>query len=1121
MNHRKRRASEASALALLTTAALTAALLGAPQSGAAPVGNDSATAAAGATGRARTVTLVTGDRVTLDGTGQVTGVRPGKGREGTTFRIARHADRTYVVPGDAERLLANGTADRRLFDVTQLVKWGYDDAARPDLPLIVTYAKGRTPAPSALSAAGARVSRDLPSVNGDALKARKSEGAELWETLTGSGGTARARSAAADRVEKIWLDGKVEVALDRSTAQIGAPEAWAAGYDGAGVKVAVLDTGVDGTHPDLQGRIDAAKNFSEAADTVDRVGHGTHVASTVAGSGAHSGGKYKGVAPGARLISGKVLDDSGDGEESGVIAGAQWAVAQGAKVVNLSLGGPDSPGDDPVEQAVNELSASSGALFVIAAGNEGPAAGTVGSPGSAAAALTVGAVDRSDAMAEFSSRGPTADGSLKPDLTAPGVDIVAAKAAEGTEGDPAADGYVSMSGTSMATPHVAGAAAILAQRHPDWTGERIKAALTASAKPTAGVSAFAQGTGRTDIVRALEQRLTTTPATVGFPTQQWPHTDDTPATRTITYRNDGDLPLTLDLTTEAYGADGKPAASGMFEVSPKQLTVPAGGTGTAQVTADTSAGTADGSFGGALTATDGAGTTVRTGIGAQREVESYDLTVKHLDLKGKPAGRSQTGVQGLDDKIWQDYSDDTDGEFTVRLPKGLYSLEGRIDTSANPDSDTGDLALLLNPKFSLTRDTTLVMDARKAEPIRITVPDSGAKHTDATLNFGIDIDGYRSISTYEMGSFGRLRVGQFGARLPASEAFAQYNGTWTHGSTHYRPVWNRTGDLSGFTANPKRGQFAKVTLAAGAPATGKTASLVAAPLTPGGSWFDFQLDKRSLPGAFTDYVLPGVRWRYSVSQDGGKDADGEPVWDAGQWVAKPRSYSAGKEYTERFNTGVFGPHLTGPLTDGEDRPGAVRMGDTFLAYLPLFSDGAGHIGDSRYSRARSTLYAGGTRIFAVDTPLSGVSYELPAAKRTFRLTTDVSRPTSLSSVSTRVAVEWTFTSAHVTGVGQRLPLSVVRFTPRLSAASTAKAGTRFSVPFTVEGAATARTAGKPAFSVSYDDGRTWHPAKAVDGKRLDLRHPAKAGTVSLRVTLRDTAGNTLKQTIHRAYRTVK
>ncbi|WP_269785583.1 S8 family serine peptidase [Streptomyces buecherae] len=808
------------------------------------------------------------------------------------------------------------------------------------------------------------------------------------------------------------------------------------------------------------------------------------------------------------------------GEESGIIAGAQWAIAQGAKVTNLSLGGPDTAGDDLLGQAVNDLSATSGALFVIAAGNEGPAAGTVGSPGSAAAALTVGAVDRADTMADFSSRGPTADGSLKPDLTAPGVDIVAAKATEGTEGAPAADGYVSMSGTSMATPHVAGAAAILAQRHPDWTGERLKAALTASAKPTPGVSAFAQGTGRTDIAHALAQQLTTRPATLGFPTQQWPHTDDRPVTKTVTYRNDGDRPLVLDLTTEVYGEDGKPAAEGMLEVSPKRLTVPAGCTATAQVTADSGAGTADGVFGGSVTATDGAGVTARTGVGLQREVESYVLTVRHLDLRGKPAGRSQTGVRGLDNEIRNDYSDDTDGEFTVRLPRGRYSLEGRIDTGATPD--TGDLARLLNPKFSLTRDTTLVMDARQADPVRITVPDARARHTDATFNYGYDIDRNQSVTTYEMGSFGKLRVGQFGARLPAREAFAQYNGVWTHGSTSYRPAMNRTGNLAGFTANLRRSQFAKVTIPVGEPAKHKKGSLVAAPLTPGGEfWADLNPTEFFLPATLTDYVLPRVRWRYSVGQTSGTDAGGDTVHDAGQWTANPRAYSAGKQYTERFNTGVFGPRLTGPLTGSEDRTGAVRVGDTFMAFLPLFSDGAGRVGDSRYGRARSTLYAGGTKIFAANTDLTSISSELPAAKRTYRLTTDVSRPTALSSVSTRVAAEWTFTSAHVTGAGQRLPLSVVRFTPRLSTQSTATAGTRFSVPFTVEGAATARTARKLAFSVSYDDGRTWQPAKEVDGKRLDLRHPAKAGTVSLRVALTDAADNTLRQTIHRAYRIVK
>ncbi|WP_406261009.1 S8 family serine peptidase [Actinacidiphila glaucinigra] len=1124
MNHKRR--WPAGAFGPITAVALATALLGgaavnvqaAPAEGASrPVLRPGSVfgAGSGSGGPARTVTLVTGDTVTVDRAGKVTGVSAAEGREGMTFRISRAAGgHAFTVPRDAERLLADGTVDRRLFDVTRLVDLGYDDASRPDLPLIVTYPEGGSVAARSLWASGARVARDLPSVNGEALRARKSETATLWGTLTGTG--AGARSAAGGisaKAERIWLDGKVEASLDRSTAQIGAPAAWAAGYDGTGVTVAVLDTGVDATHPDLKDRVDAQKNFSETPDTVDRVGHGTHVASTVAGSGARSGGKYKGVAPGARIISGKVLDDSGAGRESDIIAGMQWAVDQGAKVVNLSLGGEDTPGTDPVERAVNRLSADSGTLFVVAAGNRGPAAGAIGTPGSAAAALTVGAVDRADSIAEFSSRGPAADGSLKPDLTAPGVDIVAARAAEGVEGDPAADGYVSMSGTSMATPHVAGAAAILAQQHPDWTGERIKAALTGSAAAAPGLSAFAQGTGRTDLKRAIGQELTSSPS-LGFGTARWPHADDDPVTKEITYRNDGHRPVTLDLATEAFGEDGKPAAEGMFTVSPQRLTVPAGGTATAAVTADTRAGTADGTFGGSVTATD-ADTTVRTAFGVNREVESYDLTVRHLDLRGKPTGDSQTGVYGLDGDLWKDYSDPEDGEFTVRLPKGRYALEGRVAIGAGPGD--GELALLLHPKFALTRDTTLVMDARKADPVRITVPDRAAKHTGATFNFGLDIDGSSYTSTYLVGDFAGLRVGQLGARLPAGEAFAQYNGTWNHGAVRYRPVWNRTGDLSGFTAKPRRQDFAELKLTVGAPAAGKTGTLTAAPLLPNGSFFDFDADGFALPHTGTEYVLPGVKWYYGVNQYGAPDTDGEPRWEGGQTVTAPRSYTAGRAYTQRFNVGVFGPHL---YSAGDEASGAIRLGDEFAAYVPLFSDGAGHVGVSGHTRAKSALYADGTTVFNSDAPLNGETHTLPAGRHTYRLTTDVSRAASLSAVSTRVTAEWTFRSGHAAGDTVKwLPLSAVRFTPELGAASTARAGRAFTVPFTIEGAATARTARKLAVAVSYDGGRTWKPAKVVDRRRLELRHPARPGTVSLRVVLTDADGNTLKQTIHRAYRT--
>ncbi|MFB9511642.1 S8 family serine peptidase, partial [Streptomyces aurantiacus] len=107
----------------------------------------------------------------------------------------------------------------------------------------------------------------------------------------------------------------------KSVKQIGADKAWAAGYDGKGVKIAVLDTGVDTTHPDLKEQVVGEKNFSAAPDASDKDGHGTHVASTAAGTGA----KYKGVAPGAKLLNGKVLDDNGFGDDSGILAGMEWA----------------------------------------------------------------------------------------------------------------------------------------------------------------------------------------------------------------------------------------------------------------------------------------------------------------------------------------------------------------------------------------------------------------------------------------------------------------------------------------------------------------------------------------------------------------------------------------------------------------------------------------------------------------------------------------------------------------------------------------------------------------------------------------------------------------------------
>ncbi len=435
-----------------------------PQSAATPVTGQGATST-------QIVTLITGDTVSLtagpDGRSAVE-VRRGKGREAATFLSSEKDGEVSVLPADAIPLIRAGRLDPALFNVTQLVKQGYTDAKTGVTPVIATYSKGSA------TPEGARRTLALPGIDGAALSTRKSPA--FWADIApvlGTEPTAKAAKRLGEGIDKLWLDAQVKASLDASVAQIGAPEVWEAGYDGKGVKVAVLDTGVDAGHPDLAGRIAESTSFVPDEAVQDGHGHGTHVASTIAGSGAASQGSRKGVAPGAELLVGKVLNNAGRGQSSWIIAGMEWAARSGAKIVSMSLGGTATGPSDVLSETVDELSASTGALFVVASGNSGPREQTVGTPGIADSALTVGAVDKSDKLAPFSSRGPRlGDFAVKPEITAPGVGITAARAAGTAMGTPVDDNYTAANGTSMATPHVAGAAALVAQAHPDWTGRR-------------------------------------------------------------------------------------------------------------------------------------------------------------------------------------------------------------------------------------------------------------------------------------------------------------------------------------------------------------------------------------------------------------------------------------------------------------------------------------------------------------------------------------------------------------------------------------------------------------------------------------------------------------------------
>ena len=283
----------------------------------------------------------------------------------------------------------------------------------------------------------------------------------------------------------IELDGILE-ALNGDVAVVHAVDVAQenTGYDGSGVTVAIIDTGIDGNHsglddqdddpstydPKIIGFYDAVNNPSLTNGTevfpYDDQGHGTHCAGTTAGTGAPTF-EHPGMAPQANLVGVKVLDAGGSGSFATVMAGMQWTVDHryeyNIRAASMSLGGPGaiewtSSEEDSVNRYANEMVRAGVAMF-IAAGNNGVSA-QIGTPGSAEDVITVGALDKDTSIAVYSSQGPTEEGRIKPNIAFVGSDVMSAEANSG-------DGYVGFSGTSMATPGAAGVAALMYQANPD------------------------------------------------------------------------------------------------------------------------------------------------------------------------------------------------------------------------------------------------------------------------------------------------------------------------------------------------------------------------------------------------------------------------------------------------------------------------------------------------------------------------------------------------------------------------------------------------------------------------------------------------------------------------------
>ncbi|MGK5555169.1 S8 family peptidase [Actinomadura kijaniata] len=1112
MRHRRRGAAASLLGAALVAGAVVVVPAG-PEAVAAPNAASPLPA-----GRSWKVTLLTGDVVTVRTVRgrrlPLVGADRGRGRGNRVFHTTIRPDgHVVVIPGDVAGLVGK-VLDPGLFDVTSLIEQGYDDARSGELPLIVQRDGGVR----ARTALGGSLTegRELRSIGAVAARQPKGRAFRVGAALS-------ARRAGG--VRHVWLDRRVRATalpkaaaprLDRNLTQIGAPAAWKAGTTGRGVKVAVLDTGVDATHPDLRNRVAEARNFSESGDTVDRNGHGTHVAATVAGDGAASGGARRGVAPEAGLLVGKVLDDQGYGTDSSVIAGMEWAAPR-ARIVSMSLGGGATDGTDPLSKALDGLAARHGTLFVVAAGNDGAVSG-VAAPGTADSALTVGAVDSADRLAGFSSRGPRAGRfAAKPEIVAPGVDIVAARAKGTAMGDPVDGRYTAASGTSMATPHVAGAAALLAQKHPDWRFERLKAALVGSVDPVRG-DTFDRGSGRLDAGNAVTSPLVALQAVPHLGTSAYPAYPALTAKLSWASRAGA---VRARLSVRVLDRHGR-TVTGAAKLSATELTVPE--RGTAGVTLTVTPGRLRPGLHTAEVVADGGGTTARTPVTFHVEPPSHTLTVVATPPPGTPAGELSTfaNVVNLDDYALfaESIEPATDGTTRIRVPRGRYSVLGTLD---DWKGDVRGHAVAGTPEVVVDRDRTVVLDGASAE--RATVGVQGVETRTAMLNLSAERATGQAVT--EVGAYtddpvkeplyarvtGRASTGDLRTTLSSRQV--------ADGAV-YDAVHPFTGAPRHVITPAERARMARVhqRFAAFDGDLSKGLTEKRYGLTPSGSLMGgFEAGSQVPAGSTrTDYLTPG-RWldeAFPTAVNNGDWVDQLPITERGPGTSL--TYTWGRQPLRPGPVSGRGLAISEcappPVTRA---PGNLRV---VLVDLQARPDGfdCGYFGtdpqapDHPFKR-RLALYEGDRKIG--ERAARGADFTLPKRAGTYRLTYD-NDVAGFVPVSVRTSTAWTFRSSPSR---RRVPLLQVDYDLGLDLDGRPSGRPATFDVSRVEGEPT-RVTGLKVWA-SLDDGATWKAVPATGkGNRFTAQLPVvSAGqALSIRVSATDDGGSGIDQTIIRAHR---
>lgn len=1100
---------------------------------------------AGPGGGTDEVTLITGDVVQWTVANGHRSALVKENPDGGAFQTIESGDDYYVIPSEVSSLL-DTRLDRELFNVAGLVAQGYTDKATNGTPVILE-GDSTSSTPVKDWAPGLAVKRSLPDLKAVAGTIKHDKAKAFGHVLSqaavaeskrhkASKGSKRSAVPGAGTfsvpelagVEKVWLDARVTADLEESVPQTGAPTAWNAGYDGTGMTIAVLDTGIDQNHPDVASKIAESRNFTKDPSVQDGHGHGTHVASIAAGTGAASAGLRKGMAPGANLAIGKVLDASGDGYTSDIMAGMEWAASlPDVDVINMSLGGEVTDGTDPLSQAVNTLTAEHGVLFVTSAGNDGPRAGTVSTPGTADAALTVGAVDKSHRLASFSSRGPRmGDGAITPQITAPGVGIKAARAAGTSMGTPVNDFYTSTNGTSIASPHVAGAVALLKQEHPDWDPATLKAALINSATPAPSRTVFEQGGGELNLARAIDATVVTSPAALSMGIFTFPHAGAAPTTKKLTYTNHGDQAMTAGLRVDLVDLKGAAAPAGMVTVQPSAVSLAPGASAEVEVTLDRTFGT-DTTYSGSVVASDATGKRLAgTPIGFIKQPEQYELTIDGIQRDGKPAGDAST-VAVLDAVTMANFGKSSvpfvDGVATLTVPPGTYSVMGMITTlgagsEVHPDSQ----ALLGDPEITIAKDTHLTFDARQAKQIKVTTPHKGAS-----------IQGHAMQYHRTSASSGGFTQTWAGGDWPyyVGETEPVSGGVFNFGSKFEMSAPGVWMDL----AFPELGRIpANPSYVVTDDTTATVTSNYHSDVTP-------ERVGRAVPArfpwegsAFAEYRYldaPTQRLeRFSANETRFFQAvfqhDGAALYET----------ETGYQPKQHLEQSWFKSARTPKLEEGnsytQSKYPTTRLGDTLDLNVYPFGDAnplpQTHSGSNDwYSDSDTTafrIYQNG-QLYA--TGEAGFGTVKVAPKSRLRFEYDVARDATWWTTSTRTRTAWEIDGSTTTSK-QHLPLLQVDYDLKLDLTNQAVEPKDSKGPFTIGltvrqpyGVQSTKVTDAQAW-LSYDDGKTWQarPTKAQgDGAyQVMADHRDGGGFASIKVRAKDANGNLVEQEVIRAYK---